>query len=68
MAVKYILDEELVKMVNQMFKAMGLPQDATKEKLRQYLQYRGWMDKNGHITEEGLRSGMVKKGPMVDLN
>ena len=68
MQEKFIHNHEFIRMVNQSLKEIGLPQIVDAELIKQLLLQKGWIDKDGNITEEWIKSGMLKMGPHVDLN
>lgn len=64
----FIYYQEFIRQVNLSLKNLGLPQIVNEEMLKQILMQNGWIDYDGNITEEGINSGMIKKGPSIDLN
>lgn len=64
----FILSHDFIKMINRTLESNGLPPLFNERLLMQFLHKNGWIDDNGIITEEGIRSGMIKQTPPVNLN
>ena len=64
----FIHSQDFIIIVNQSLEAAGYMPILNEEVLMEYLLFEGWVDKEGNITEEGIRSGLLIQIPTANRN